>query len=130
MSESDEKRKIVENIKQRGGYARRIEDQFSVGFPDIVAQTSEPMPVFFIEAKIIDGHTFGPSPRQYVEMRRLAVSRYAVPLLAGYSPLARKWYLHRRAEKVHVTECYAQLNGVDFFDTLEAWYEQEKLYVG
>lgn len=126
MNEADAKRAVVQNIKQRGGYARRIEDQFSVGFPDLIVETSESQPVFFIEAKIITGHVFGPTPRQYVEMSRLTVSRYAIPVLAGYSPLARKWYLHRRVEQAHVKDCYAQLPGVDFFDTLEDWYEQEK----
>lgn len=120
MLESDAKRKIVENVKQRGGYARRIEDQFSVGFPDLIIQTSEKMPVFFVEAKIITGNTFGPTPRQYVEMGRLRVSKYAVPVLAGWKNGV--WYFIDRCEKAHVTDCYLSPDGMDFFDSLEEWY--------
>lgn len=127
MNEADAKRAIVDNIKSRGGYARRIEDQFGVGFPDLVIQTSEAMPVFFIEAKlIVGGHTFGPTPRQFVELKRLAISRYSHPMLAGYSVLARKWYLHPHTERAHVKDCYAQLPDTDFFDTLEAYYKELK----
>lgn len=121
MNEADAKRRIVENVRKRGGYARRIEDQFSVGFPDLVIQTSAEMPVFFIEAKIIRGQSFGPTPRQYVEMGRLSVSRYSVPLLAGFKD--GRWYLHPRADQVSIDQCFAQPEGLDFFDTLEQWYE-------
>lgn len=126
MNESEVKRRLVENVKQRGGYARRIEDQFAVGFPDTIVMTSEALPVFFIEAKIIGGLEFGPSPRQYVEMKRLAVSRYSCPVLAGWSNQTGKWYLHRRAEKALVAECFEQPDGLDFFDTLESWYYNER----
>lgn len=124
MNEAEAKRRIVENIKARGGYARRIEDQFSVGFPDLVIQTSEALPVFFTEAKIIRGLSFGPTPRQYVEMSRLAVSRYSVPVLAGWN--GSRWYLHRRIERALVSECFEQPDGCDFFDTLEQWYANER----
>lgn len=123
VNEANFKRRIVDNIKARGGYARRIEDQFSVGFPDLIIQTSENMPVFFVEAKIVRGPVFGPSPRQYVEMKRLMVSRYAVPVLAGWDG---KMLLHRRAVSAYVTDCFMQPDGCDFFDTLEQWYENER----
>lgn len=125
MNESEAKRRIVENIKARGGYARRIEDQFSVGFPDLIVQTSSELPVFFIEAKLVNYNTFSPSPRQYVEMKRLAVSRYAIPMLAGWANSHNKWFLHRRVERAHIQESFMQPDGLDFFDTLEAWYLQE-----
>lgn len=125
MNEAEAKRRIVENIKARGGYARRIEDNFSVGFPDLIVQTSSELPVFFIEAKLTGFTSFGPTPRQYVEMNRLAVSRYAIPLLAGWSNENGVWYLHRRAEIALIPNCFVQPDGLDFFDTLEAWYLQE-----
>lgn len=122
MNEADAKRAIVENIKSRGGYARRIEDNFGVGFPDLVVQTSAYYPVFFIEAKIVDGHHFGPTPRQYVELKRLAISRYSHPMIAGFSLISRKWFLHPYAEKAHVKDCFRQTER-DFYDTLESYYE-------
>lgn len=125
MNEADVKRALVENIKERGGYARRIEDAFGVGFPDLVVQTSANYPVFFIEAKLIlTGHTFGPSPRQYIELKRLAISRYSHPMLAGFSVLNKRWYLHPHAESAHVTRCFAQMPDVDFFDTLQSYYDK------
>lgn len=121
MNESEAKRTIVANVQARGGYARRIEDKFSVGFPDLVLVLPD-YPVFFCEAKIIVGHTFGPTPRQYVELKRLAISKHSCPMLAGLGPDGR-WYLHPHAESAHVTQCWKQQDD-DFFDTLCQWYDK------
>jgi len=120
MNEADLKRNVVANIKQRGGYARRIEDAYSVGFPDLVLQTSEELPVFFCEAKIVRGLILAPSPRQLVEMRRLRISRYSWPILAGWKDGV--WYLSLLEEQVPIVDCYMQPIGCDFFDTLEVFY--------
>lgn len=126
MKEADVKRTIVGCVKARGGYARRIEDQFSVGFPDLVVQTGRDSPVYFIEVKVVRGRKFGPTPRQYVEMSRLAISRYAVPMLVGWHDDKGKFLFHRRAESVCVEDCFVQPEGVDFVDSLDEWWRRER----
>lgn len=72
-NESRYKSELVKQGRAFGDYARRIEDQFAVGVPDILYGI-EGGPTLLIEAKIIKGSTFGPSPRQYEELRRWAES--------------------------------------------------------
>ena len=115
MNEADVKRNIVKDFKVRGNYARRIEDAYSVGFPDLILIPKD-YPVFFTEAKIIKGQTFGPTDRQYVEMTRLAISKYSVPVIIGWKE--RVHYLHEYAKSVTIEQCLAQQpdeNIVDFF---------------
>lgn len=103
--ETPMKQAIVKDFKDRGHYARRIEDAYSVGFPDLVLIPKE-YPVFFCEAKIIRDNLFSPTPRQYVELGRMAITRYAVPCILGYKDGVH--YLHQYAEQVHYKDCVAQ----------------------
>lgn len=52
MDEADLKRALVKSIRLQGGIGRRIEDKFTVGWPDLILAPAG-MPVFFAEAKLI-----------------------------------------------------------------------------
>lgn len=121
MNEADVKRKIVKDFKDRGHYARRIEDAFSVGFPDLVL-IPKGYPVFFTEAKIIRGLKFGPTPRQYVEMTRLAISKYSVPTLLGWKDGVH--YIARHCEEIQVQYCLAQEPGESIVDLFKRFYQE------
>lgn len=70
-NESDWKTELVKSInKLPQHFAWRMEDKFAVGRPDMLVK----IPDFawcFIEAKLVTGPTFGPSPRQWIELQRL-----------------------------------------------------------
>lgn len=84
-SESDVKTDMVKQVKELGGYARRIEDQYAVGMFDMIIVMPY-MPVLFVEVKLIRDNKFGPTPRQYVEGKRIinAGPTSALPLLVGF----------------------------------------------
>lgn len=103
--ETPMKQEIVKDFKDRGHYARRIEDAYSVGFPDLVLIPKE-YPVFFCEAKIIRDNLFGPTPRQFVELGRMAISKHSVPCILGYKSGIH--YLHKYAEQINYRECLAR----------------------
>lgn len=52
MDESDLKRALVKSIRAKGGIGRRIEDKYTVGWPDLIMVPAA-MPCFFAEAKLI-----------------------------------------------------------------------------
>lgn len=64
------KTKIVNDLRKAGVYARRFEDKWTVGFPDMMVILPK-VGVVFIEAKMVRGKQFSPSPRQYVELKAL-----------------------------------------------------------
>lgn len=114
-NEASFKRELVKEFKRLGHYARRIEDSFSVGFPDLII-IPKGCPVFFCEAKVVEGRTFAPTPRQFVELTRLGISRYCVPCVLGFGDVTM--YLHENAKVVAVDECVAKRedeNVVEFF---------------
>jgi hypothetical protein len=122
MEESDFKRDVVKAFKGRGCYARRIEDLFSVGFPDLVLAIPD-CPVFFTEAKIIRKLYFGPTPRQYVELKRLSITRHSQPTLLGFD--GSHTYIHPYAERAYLGDCLVRADDehiVDFFIR----YDREK----
>lgn len=121
MSEADVKRAIVKAFKDRGHYARRIEDSFSVGFPDLIL-IPQGYPVFFTEVKIVKGLKFGPSPRQYVEMDRLAISKHSVPTLLGWDDGVLLISKHR--EEVRVIDCVAQQPDENVVDLFKRFYHE------
>lgn len=120
-SEADVKRKIVADFKAHGDYARRIEDSFSVGFPDLVL-IPKSYPVFFTEAKIIRGLKFGPSPRQYVEMTRLAISKHSVPTLIGW--MDGILFITRHCPETKVLDCIRQEPDENVVDLFKRFYRE------
>lgn len=120
-SEADVKRIVVKAFKDRGYYARRIEDAYSVGFPDLVLIPGN-YPVFFTEAKIIRDNKFGPTPRQYVEMSRLAISKHSVPTLLGWKDGV--FYLTIHCEQADWRDCVAQREGESIPDLFKRYYHE------
>jgi hypothetical protein len=66
VNEADCKLKLVKEIKLLGGYARRLEDKYALGLLDLIFKLPG-RPIIWAEGKLINGHKFGPTPRQYVE---------------------------------------------------------------
>jgi len=106
-------------LKQRGHYARRIEDQFAVGVLDIITVFKIDEKIWFIEAKIINGNYFGMTERQYVEAQRLTktANTGVATCLVGYKEAEKKWYVSAPSTKVHVDDCLQQGDG-ELFETL------------
>lgn len=116
MNEADFKRELVKRFKKEGGYARRIEDAYSVGFPDLILIPKGGV-VFFCEAKVVRGRSFAPTPRQYVELVRLSVSSHAFPCVLGFD--GGLTYLHPYAKICPVADCTVMRDGEtlqDFFN--------------
>ena len=105
MNESDVKRKIVESIHKEQGYARRIEDQFSVGMPDLVLIPLH-CPVVWAEVKMVSGRQFGPTMRQLVELMRLKRPPHSIPIMIGYKEGVH--YISPPRKAVSLYECYKQ----------------------
>jgi len=94
QSEADWKRWMVESCKAHGHYARRIEDQYAVGVLDCIFIVRGH--AVFAEVKRYKGNYFEPTPRQYVEMKRIidaggnAVLIGCEPGLVSFSPLTKQ----------------------------------------
>ena len=104
-SEADEKRKIVEAMRKAGGYARRIEDSFSVGFPDLIVGHPDLPHLFVIEAKIVRGKFYEPTPRQYIELTRL--KPWTFPIVLGIT--SERFFFSKPvpARRIHTGGCWS-----------------------
>lgn len=115
--ESNHKTKLVKELRAAGWYARRIEDQYGVGIPDIVVGIPFG-PTVMVEAKMVPHQSFGPTPRQLIELNRWSDRAKSQSV---YSPHYRlSWilgfkeglmYLHTAVEQVKIGDCLAQLPG-------------------
>lgn len=126
MKESDVKSALVKVVRFEGGYGRRIEDQFGVGILDTII-IPKGYPVFFIEAKIIKGKTFGPTPRQYIEMLEILdadqhdLPSTAVPVLLGW--MNGVHYFRAPIQETTPDDCLAQTLGESPIATLKRWWD-------
>jgi hypothetical protein len=128
VSETGIKNLMVRSVRNAGGYARRIEDQFLVGMPDTI-MIPKGCPVFFAEVKIVKGQQLAPSPRQHVEMTRIkaAGGDHGIPILIGWKDDI--YYFHETAEKAPLTSCFSVTNGhMDFHDQLVQFYKGRLRY--
>lgn len=119
MLESNVKRKIVKEVKAAGGYARRLEDRFAVGLPDMMI-IFPGSPVFFAEVKIIEGRIFRPSPRQLIELQRIGISYSTEPIVIGYAD--GTYYFSEPKETIYGSDCIYTMPGETFSQTLKRWY--------
>lgn len=115
--ESEKKTALVKAFKKLGHYGRRIEDQYGVGFPDLILGIKN-YPMFVCEAKVIRNKTyFEPTPRQYVELTRLSLApKHIVPCLLGFD--GDELYLHKAAKRAIIVECVKKRDDetvIDFF---------------
>lgn len=127
MNESAVKTKMVKLVKERGGYARRIEDQYGVGILDTILIPPR-CPVFFCEVKIIRDNMFGPTERQWVEMDRIESvlqtdSYHCHAILIGYKAGVYYFHEHTQARKVDRRACFSvTTSDWHFVDQLQAFY--------
>jgi len=127
ISEASIKGMMVKSVRMAGGYARRIEDQFLVGMPDTIL-IPRGCPVFFAEVKIVKGQQLAPSPRQYIEMRRIEdtwtslKSRHAIPILIGWKD--KTYYFHEVTESAKLVDCFSvTTSDMEFHDQLVQFYK-------
>ena len=108
MTESAIKRKMIASIKEAGGYARRIEDQYAVGMVDTIL-IPRGLPVFMAEVKKIHGSAFGPTPRQLEELRRIKEADYGmghvIPIMIGHKD--DTYYFHAPANVIKCSDCFS-----------------------
>ena len=130
MLEADVKRNMIKAMKDRGGYGRRIEDQYGVGIVDTVL-IPRGLPVFFAEVKIVRAATFGPTPRQWVELQRITEAAeekpHAIPILIGYKVESKTYYFHKPQVVVTCQECFSvTTSDMDFYDQLVQYYHSRR----
>lgn len=106
--EANIKRAMVKSVKDAGGYARRIEDQYGVGIFDLILIPFG-LPVFMTEVKIVRSQNFGPSLRQHVELQRIQyvgqTSGHVIPLMIGYKE--GTFYFSKLKPAIKLEECFS-----------------------
>lgn len=108
MKEADVKKGLVDQIRLEGGYARRIEDRFSVGMPDTVF-IPKGLPVIWVEVKIVDWNLLKPSARQYIELKRLNLPPHSRAFVLGWK--AGDIFIHPPVPGVPILECLTLRKG-------------------
>jgi hypothetical protein len=95
-------------MRDDGGYARRIEDQYAVGIFDMII-IPRGLPVFFAEVKMVTNNVFGPTPRQMIELSRLADvagnACHAIPVMIGFQD--HIYYFHKPQLKIDKRDCFS-----------------------
>ena len=127
-SESEVKRNMVKSVKEAGGYARRVEDQYGVGIYDLII-IPRGLPVFMTEVKIIRGSTFGPTERQHIELMRIKevadASGHVIPLMIGFQDGV--YYFHKPQLTINCNDCFSvTTSDVSFHYQLVQYYHSQK----
>jgi hypothetical protein len=106
--ESECKTKFIKNCRKIGAYARRIEDQFAVGVLDMIVVFEE-YPVCFLEGKVVEHQSFGPTERQYVEGCKILSLEggHSIPLLVAWDKQGG-FYIHEWTRKANITDSYSE----------------------
>lgn len=106
MNESEFKTAAVKLVRKvPNAYAHRIEDKFGVGFPDVIVKLPE-FAWCFIEAKIVRGRYFSPTPRQLIELQRISLAGNCFALMHGVDLATKTLYFDEAVEKVDTTTCF------------------------
>lgn len=92
INESDLKRALVKSIQAQGGIGQRIEDKFTVGWPDLILVPLR-KPVIFAEAKIVKGLRLEASPTQEQRLFNLWRPPTCYSVMLGYHPGRERLYL-------------------------------------
>lgn len=108
ISEATVKVAIVNAIRKEGGYARRIEDKFTVGMPDLVLIPLG-CPVVWVEVKLTKGNQFAPSPRQFIELVKLDRPPHSMSLVMAWKE--SRLYVSIPKETVYLEDCFKQEKG-------------------
>jgi hypothetical protein len=129
MKESDVKRNMIKSMHEGGGYGRRIEDQYGVGIFDTILIPFG-LPVFMAEVKIIRDDTFGPTPRQGIELERIrnvaANNGHVIPAMIGWRDGV--YYFSLPKSKINRTDCFSvTTSDVPFYKQLTLYYYSIRL---
>ena len=108
MREAEVKRKIIESVREDGGYARRIEDKFTVGMPDIVLIPVQ-CPVVWLEVKLVASQVFHPSMRQLVELMKLRRAPHSTSFVVGWK--RGLLYISQPKKDIPLDDCIEQKTG-------------------
>ena len=122
IHESQYKTQMVKDVRAYGGYARRLEDKFGVGLPDMIL-VPKGYPVFIAEVKLIRGTIFRPTSRQYIELRRIndAGGEHVYGIMIGV--MNGIFYFHENSGECIVRECFSVTSGImSFHDQLIQFY--------
>jgi hypothetical protein len=99
-TESTFKTWLAGRLRDEGAYARRLEDQYAVGIPDMLIILPGG-PVIFAEVKLIKrGKAWGPSIRQKIELDRISSMKAAISIMIAYDPVNNDIHLDRVAENL------------------------------
>jgi hypothetical protein len=128
MKEADVKRNMVKSMQEGGGYARRIEDQYSVGTYDMILILPR-LPVFMAEVKMIRDNVFGPTPRQLIELQRIKLAAedggHAIPVVIGFKDGV--YYFHKPKMTIDRRDCFSvTTSDVPFYKQLSLYYYSQK----
>jgi hypothetical protein len=128
MKEADVKRDMVKSMREGGGYARRLEDQYAVGIYDMVL-IPPGLPVFTAEVKIIRANTFSPTPRQFVELQRIQFvakdGGHVIPVMIGFKDGV--YYFHKPKPIIERTDCFSvTTSDIPFYKQLVLYYYSQK----
>jgi|KBSSwiS6_1023812.scaffolds.fasta_scaffold00864_6 hypothetical protein len=122
MNESTVKTDMVKSIRAAGGYARRIEDRYSVGVLDLI-MVPKGYPVFFAEVKIVRGLVFKPTDRQYIEMKRIneCGGEHMFGIAIGYKD--GTYYFSEATNHAEIRDCFSvTTSNMDFPRQLIQFY--------
>lgn len=127
-SESSIKRYIVDSMHEGGGYARRFEDQYTVGTYDMILIPFG-LPAFFTEVKIIRDHVFSPTSRQAIELQRIndvaGQSGHVIPLMIGWREGV--FYFSRPKIRINRIDCFSvTTSDMPFYKQLTLYYYSQK----
>ena len=128
MNEADVKRIMAKSMKEHGGYARRIEDQYAVGVMDMILIPLD-LPVFMAEVKIVRGQTFGPTARQLLELERIRTvafkAGHVIPVMIGFKDAT--YYFHEPKQIIDCRECFSVTSlQMNFHDQLVQYYHSRR----
>lgn len=129
-NEADVKRDMVKKIKEEGGYGRRIEDQYAVGLPDLIMIPAGG-PVFFVEVKIIRAQSFGATPRQLEELKRITAAdgflHHAITALIGYGGNTKRLYISEPTLKTKADGLLFAERPWNITDLLKTYWQEQML---
>ena len=106
MNEADFKAQLVKNVRALGGYGRRLEDKYALGLLDLVIKLPQ-HPFLVAEGKLIAGHAFAPSARQYEEGKSWINAGVKVLLIGWHQ---KSMYISPWVKKADKRECYTDHN--------------------
>lgn len=120
MNEADVKRRAVKILQDAGWYARRHEDQFGVGFPDMLIRGPK-IDSIWAEWKVFDGNVFGPTLRQFVELQRIqAVHPRPCTCVIGYK--RGVYWISRPVIQVDIGDLLSTRSDINLITLLEGFF--------